>query len=540
MSQPTRYCLASRTAGLTMIVLFIAISICAGTGVLEAEELLVEGRPNTAANDKRNIPELCVRNTDDASCRSSADRGNGIINVADYGAKCDGITDDAEAINFAIDILRGRLSGHSKAARLTFPGGTCAVNSTINLTGIKSVSALVEGGGTRLLGKTSGFPVVDALDTEFLRVRDLTIVGDSLSSPSIGIQIGRSGVTSKTSADNISLDSISVVGKFSFAALYNLNAETSTFYRLVVANTSENDSSYGIVLDGLNHFNAQSSFVKVSQPVDVPQSFNENVFINVDVRHNGAGVPVWMGQTTRHRWIGSYIAALKGRYGVLLFSQSKADSNSFLDFDVHIETKSVQNSFLLTGPNSEPALPGFKYQDQYSPGSNAIFKLENGVTSGSMPGAQIEVGGQPRGSKVFDKPASWKFSGRALIGTSVNWNLPMRNFSGVIDQAGKVSFHGQMISNPSERKNLNGEDLVLTQESSFVLFTQSQNVQAQKIVLPTASWDNQVARFVNHEAEITSLSFTPPVRGWKNGTTMPAYTGLQIRWDAAASAWYRE
>lgn len=66
--------------------------------------------------------------------RSLAKRFADVVNVLDYGAKCDGSTDDASAINSAIAAAQSS----SSSAEVTFPSAVCAYQSPLVVTaGIK-------------------------------------------------------------------------------------------------------------------------------------------------------------------------------------------------------------------------------------------------------------------------------------------------------------------------------------------------------------------------------------------------------------------
>jgi len=356
--------------------------------------------------------------------RTLVDRADDVVNVKDFGAKGDGITDDAAAINAAINYLRtGRTVGGEIAGHLVFPQGRYVVNSTINLTRIRSRYVEIDGGGAVLLGKAAGKPVVDALGTRYLRIRDLSIEGDATQVPSIGIQIGRTDTTERDSSDNITLDAVFVSGFFSFTALYNLNAETSMFNRIDLWNSYSGPGSYSLVQDGLNHWKAHSEFVIEKAPIDTPQSFNENLFINADIRHFGGGTPIWMAQTARHQFVNSYAANTKGTNAVVLYSEHNSDQNLMLVLDMHVETSSVTDAVLLTGPNAAPVLNGLQLRDQYSFATRSLLKADAGITSVSLPAARFEIGGFSSPSvRVFAQPALWSGSADVTVQGPIYWN----------------------------------------------------------------------------------------------------------------------
>jgi hypothetical protein len=371
---------------------------------------------------------------------SGTHRAGDVVNVKDFGAKGDGLNDDAAAINAAVAYLRGLRGTGEPAGHLVFPQGRYIVESTINLTRLNSRYIVIDGAGAVLVGRTEGKPVVDALGTRYLRIRDLSIEGDAIRVPSIGIQIGRIDTTVRDSSDNITLDEIFVSGSFSFTALYNLNAETSMFTRVNLWNSYPAANSYALVQDGLNHWRAHSDFVAENAPTDTPQSFNENLFISADIRHFGGGTPIWMAQTSRHQFINSYTANTKGTNAVMLYSINSTDQNLMLDLDMHIETSSVSDALLLTGPNANPVLFGLRLRDHYSFATRSLFRADTGIKSISLQAARIEIGGFASPSaRVFAQPALWSGSADVVLKSPIYWNGSSA-LSAIVTAGGTISF----------------------------------------------------------------------------------------------------
>jgi hypothetical protein len=100
--------------------------------------------------------------------------------------------------------------------RLVFPGGVYAVDASLNLTGLWALNAVIDGQGSVILGRCRGQPVIDALGSRWLTIRDLTIVGDKDAPPRIGLQIGQ--LNDGRVADNHCLIDVKLIGHFSFVA----------------------------------------------------------------------------------------------------------------------------------------------------------------------------------------------------------------------------------------------------------------------------------------------------------------------------------
>ncbi len=102
-----------------------------------------------------------------------------------------------------------------------------------------------------------------------------------------------------------------------------------------------------------------------------------------------------------------------------------------------------------------------------------------------------------------------------------------------------VVAEGALIDGSGVRVSLGGTYSVPA-NTSLVRFTQTATVSASTVTLPAALADGQAIQFDNYAGAVTALAFSPAVNGWTNGATLAAYTGLRVRWDGTASAWYRE
>lgn len=78
--------------------------------------------PRTLEDHLALLPDSKVLATGSTTARALKDRFT--VNVLDFGAKCDGVTDDHDAVQAAIDTDPGVIE---------FPAGTCKINSTITM-----------------------------------------------------------------------------------------------------------------------------------------------------------------------------------------------------------------------------------------------------------------------------------------------------------------------------------------------------------------------------------------------------------------------
>lgn len=366
------------------------------------------------------------------------------IDVREFGARGDGVTDDAPAINAAIRAARERQKRVDHlpiGCRIVFPMGIYAVDSSIDLTGLQALNTVIDGGASAILGRCQGKPVLDALGSRWLTIRDLTVMGDPAAVPGIGIQIGR--IAPRVVADDHRFDNVKVLGHFGLACLYNRAAETTAFDHLLLWN--EHPGSYCLIQDGVNDFDVTSSFAAVNLPPDADLSFNENVFINCDFRHGAGGIPVWLGDTARHAFIRCYAATGGGPAFVIHCGQN---SHSMLDVDCHCETEKLADVFLFTGKTEHMTVRGFSYRDHECFASNAVFRCDEHITHVELQNARLEIAGfaNPR-CKVFAQPERWKATGSYYTSSAGSWN-GAEIFTGMVTIGSTVTFSGALRVSP--------------------------------------------------------------------------------------------
>ena len=367
-----------------------------------------------------------------AGAAAPAPRADDVVNVRDYGAVGDGVADDTAAINAAIAYARTNLYDHDRQGfHLVIPQGRYLVTSPINLTMFDNRGVNVDARGATLIGRTAGKAVVDMIGTRWAVLDGLTIYGDSTRTPSIGIQLARATVTTNACSNGVWND-VTAYGRFTFAAVYIMSCETSKYYNLYAFNNEPSADSYGLVLDGVNHFNVPSDFVTGSVPVDTPRSFNEPNFFGLMVDHGGGGVPLWMANTARMTVQGGYLATTVGKIGMVLYSHDSRDGIRDLSLDLLMETNAIAYEFFLTGPNTTPTLDGFRYREQGSNATVNLFKTDAGIAGVTMRGADIDLNMHMPRVAMFSDPDLWTVSGRyRLPPGSVAWNLADRHFSGM-------------------------------------------------------------------------------------------------------------
>ena len=345
-----------------------------------------------------------------------------VVDITQFGAKADGVTNDAPAFNAAIKYIKARQTktgSYDVCQVLKIPSGLYAVSDSIDLTLLRDINMVLDGDGSVIFGKCAGDPVIDALGSRWLTIRDLTIIGDQTQTPKLGIQIGR--LSGNIVADDHLFEDVKIIGHYSLACLLNLAAETSGFHHVLLWNDFADPRSYCLIQDGVNHFGSRSKFVPdQGDKGEADNSFNENEFINCDFRHGGGGVPVWLGDTARHRFIRCYAAA-SGEATFVVYCGK--NSHTMLDVDCHCEASGLKAAFLFTGAETTSVIYGFSYTDHSCFASSAVFRTDKHINKIVLQDADIDIGYFPFSScRIFDDPAKWLVTGRYGSRTDQQWN----------------------------------------------------------------------------------------------------------------------
>lgn len=342
------------------------------------------------------------------------------IDVMQFGARGDGITDDAPAINAAIDAARARQQSSGRFeihCRIVFPAGVYLVGSSLNLTNLRGVNTVIDGSGSVLVGRCAGQPVIDAFGARWLMMRDLTILGDSTAVPSVGLQIGL--LSAHIVASDNCFENVKILGNFALACLYNRSSEMAEFDHLLLWN--DQPGSFCLIQDGMNHFNVLSAFAKVSIPRDMESSFNENLFINCAFQHGAGGTPVWLGDTARHQFIRCYSATAKGPSFIIYCG---SNSHSMLNIDCHCEGDDLRDVLHFSGAGNILHIRGFTYREHDSHANRAVFACDQHISQVHIEHAQIEVAGYHwhQTCRVFIDPTVWRITGTYYSAVDESWN----------------------------------------------------------------------------------------------------------------------
>lgn len=302
---------------LALIVALLApgYALAQSYGSPHYNNMTVDGTITGGTISGANASDANVTATGSTTARTQASRAAEVINVKNYGAVGNCSTDDSAAFNAAFAYIRSHptnVAGNTVYLRLDVPTACYVIASTINATSLRNFNTTWDFHGSTLWGKTNGTPIIDAMGSRFITVRDLTIYGDPTLTPNIGFQHGITQNSPFSAADDNSFEHMATFGAFSLAAWYNRNAEQSIWLNPQIRNTYVGTNSYGMIFDGMNHFNVTSAFVTTTYPQDTSTTFLADTIIGADVRHTGGGHALFLGDTNSHRWISGYLNTAGG------------------------------------------------------------------------------------------------------------------------------------------------------------------------------------------------------------------------------------
>lgn len=300
---------------------------------------------------------------------------DGSINVKQFGAKGDGTTDDAAAINSAFAYLRsgGAATTSVPAAFVIFPKSSSnyLVKSSINATSIRNLTWGIRGPGV-IVGQTSATPILDLSDSRYCQMREISIIGSSTNTPNVGVLCAYAGQVS----DEHTFIHVAIDGYFTVSAFYNYGSEDFSGDDLICRNAQNSATAYCAVMTGYNSLGVTSPFKTVA--TSSATSFNDFYVIHGDFRKTTTGSPIFIERSDGLDLISSYAVSYDSP--AIIVRAADSFGNEALTLDVHCETSGLTDCVQFTSYTTTATVNGFKFRDYAPQASTSIFKASSGVT----------------------------------------------------------------------------------------------------------------------------------------------------------------
>lgn len=233
-----------------------------------------------------------------AVSRTQLSKNNDIVNVTDFGALCDGSTDDTDAINAAV-------TGLTNGGQINFPQGTCIISAAIVLpntgAGHRSYTLIGAGYNSTTIEQTNisadGISSTDPINpgnADYFVLRDMHIKGPGSGT---GIGINLTDRCNWWAIQNVLVDF------FGGDGIYNANGNTGTVYNVI----SDQNGGNGLTLSQTGLIGSHATTVMafrgtnnghdglyaeylVDLSIGAASTFENNLNCGVEVGQ-GAGVP---------------------------------------------------------------------------------------------------------------------------------------------------------------------------------------------------------------------------------------------------------
>lgn len=238
------------------------------------------GVPNTVTRTAAELLELKATNFIGVDPTGLTDSTVGLYNYIQY----------IYSLRSTPDAITGPL-------KVDIPRGKYQVGN-LNLTNLVSRQLVIEFNGSIIIANQSGKPVIDALDSRWVRFQNGTVYSPQAVLARSGIQLGNSQDT--LTVGNNYLDGMFIIGWYVDAPYVNVGSETTYIHACNIENRNQSPSAYAAIFDGMSgKYYPTSDFRTVTRTPGRGISFTNNGFGGgTQFRNGGGGVGVFLASAS--------------------------------------------------------------------------------------------------------------------------------------------------------------------------------------------------------------------------------------------------
>ena len=441
-----------------------------------------------------------------------------VLNIKDFGAKGDGTTDDTAAINNTF--AAARALGVNAEIYIPCSSSVYRVTSSINAGGFGNAPPTVRGCGGKNTGSriqgafsTANQPVVDFSGNEGGGLRDLTILGDSTTTPAYGLLLAGAIVGGGTRGGVNYLDNVQVAGTYTIAAIAVRSADLVVLNR-VIAGIQVPSGSAGVAVYVVNYGAVTPAYTIASAFHTLSDAAGLTQFSSMGGVYSLAG-NLAAGTTNRSAWLVEGISGIVTSvndafvYGGITASgiEFVKSGNALNVFGVRhesgggafIKTDGFKNSTVSGNAQRNGATPLIDVSSAYGTG--------DGIISTST----ISLGASAAGANLFNATANAGLLGNTITLTD-HANLTVTG--GAQTQGNLIVNRGTgTVALANTNSDFDGNVVIGTGLPGYISHYGVQSLVATGVPIATTVLINASATITNPPMNFTDLAVFLPTDG---------------------------